>query len=119
VYRRFRGDQYDPNRRKVTFLAFRPRAFEGVEISGSPKGYITEEEAVLNPRDPSDRRFGLCQINIEKAYEVTSGGVVVRYAPTSGRYGHAHVVVTGLGTIYRQIRIAELAEIVRLPPGSG
>jgi hypothetical protein len=85
-------------------------------ISALLQECVTAEQARTNPRNPDDQRFGLCMLDIAEIRGVAGGTVGVRYKPTSGSLGHAHVQIYGCESVEIQQQLAILARLVR-PPG--
>ena len=120
IYRRIPNiaGYFDPGAGLPTFLAFTPRERDKGALSAHLKDYVTEEEAATNPRNPQDKTFGLCVLDIAEIRAATNGGVTTRYHRTTGPLGHAHVRVYGCGDEALAHQVALLARVIRIPGAS-
>lgn len=117
VYRRIPDlrTHFDYELGAALLAAFKPRPQDNGALSAYLKGYITPEEARINPRRPADQSFGLCELDVAAIRETTNGAVRVIYKPTSGAHGHAHVQVLGCEDEAIQHQLALLAVVIRRP----
>jgi hypothetical protein len=74
------------------------------------KGVVTEEAARINPRNPADTTFGLCELDMAEVRELT-GRVVSFWA----RPGQAHVSMYGCQDDLVATFVAGLARVIRAP----
>jgi hypothetical protein len=84
-------------------------------LSAHLEEYTTAEEARHNPRDPADASFGLCAVDIDAMTAATKGIATVRYWPTSGAIGHAHVQILGCTDLAVCAEIAAIAVVIHRP----
>ena len=113
VYRRIPDwpSHFDHATRRATYLAFMPRRQDQGAVSLLLKGLVTEDEAGRNPRNPSDRTFGLCELDVAEVREITGGRVSFEAVP-----GQPHVWMYGCDDVALAALIATRARVIR-PPG--
>jgi len=89
VYRRIPDwpSHFDHATRRATYLAFMPRRQDQGAVSLLLKGLVTEDEAGRNPRNPSDRTFGLCELDVAEVREITGEGCHSKQCPASRTSG--------------------------------
>jgi hypothetical protein len=101
---------------RPTFQVFRPTLKDKGDLSALLKDYVSEEEAATKHPARSPDRFGLCEISISQARQVTGGRIRVFYNRTTRPLGHAHVVVRGCDDDEEvQNLLAEIAVVRREP----
>jgi hypothetical protein len=88
--------------------AFEPRPKDEGAISAALRSVVTVEQAVVNPRDPSDRAFGLCFLDIEAMRRAANQ---VRVIHT----GHGHVRTLGCESVVVRQALARLATVLIRP----
>ena len=88
-----------------------PRPRDHGAVSLALKSMVTEEEARTNPRDPGDRTFGLCELDVAEIREMTGGVVSFWQKPEE-----SHVQMRGCTDEVIAAFVASLARVIR-PPG--
>ena len=113
VYRRIPDwpSHFDQATRRATYLAFVPRRQDQGAVSLLLKGLVTEDEARRNPRNPSDRTVGLCELDVAEVREITAGRV--SFEAVSGQ---PHVWMYGCDDVALAALVATRARVIR-PPG--
>jgi hypothetical protein len=74
------------------------------------KGLVTEDVASRNPRNPSDRTVGLCELDVAEVWEITGGRVSFEAAP-----GQPHVWMYGCDDVALAALVATQASVIRPP----
>ncbi len=114
IYRRILPDQEYFVDGRPTYRVFRPRVKDRGWLSAYLKGYISAEDARTKHQARNPQKYGLCEINIARAREVTGGRFRVFYRPTSA--SHAHVGAYGCDNDEEvQVILADIAVVKRAP----
>jgi hypothetical protein len=87
-----------------------PRPQDRGAVSVTLKSLTTEEAVRVNPGNPADTSFGLCEIDVAEVRELTAGAVSFRAKP-----GQAHVSMFGCEDELVATVVATLARVIRAP----